>query len=128
MHAKEELAEQLGEAYGYISEMLDHKIEEVKLAAAEKSALTVSKVLTAIVMGIFAIIMSIFGLISLAFYLAGDMQTTARGFGIVALVMLLLLILVFVLRRYIIVNPTVSKVIQLFFADTPKEISYEQGK
>jgi|GEM_PF-2006981 len=128
MHAKEELAEQLGEAYGYISEMLDHKIEEVKLAAAEKSALTVSKVLTAIVMGIFAIIMSIFGLISLAFYLAGDMQTTARGFGIVALVMLLLLILVFVLRRYIIVNPTVSKVIQLFFSDTPKEISYEQGK
>jgi len=108
--------------------MLDHKIEEVKLAAAEKSALTVSKILTAVVMAIFGTVMAIFGLISLAFFLAGDMQTTARGFGIVALAMLLLLILVFLLRRYIIVNPTVTKVIQLFFSENPKEISNDQGK
>lgn len=128
MHAKEQLAEQLGEAYGYISEMLDHKLEEVKLAAAEKSALTISTILTAVVMTIFGVVMSMFGLISLAFYLAGDMQSTARGFGIVALMMLFLLILVFVLRRYIIVNPTVTKVIQLFFSETPKEIPNEQGK
>jgi uncharacterized membrane protein YqjE len=126
MHAKDQLAEQIGEAYGYISEMLDHKIEEVKLAAAEKSALTVSKILTAIVMTLFGVLMSIFGLISLAFYLAGDMQRSAHGFGIVALIMLVLLILVFLLRRYIIVNPTVTKVIQLFFSETPKEISNEQ--
>ncbi len=128
MHAKEELAEQIGEAYGYISEMLDHKIEEMKLSAAEKSALTVSKVLTAVVMTLFGVVMSTFGLISLAFYFAGDMQSTARGFGIVALIMLALLVLVFLLRRYIIVNPTVTKVIQLFFSETPKEISNEQGQ
>lgn len=128
MHAKEQLAEQVGEAYGYMSEMLDHKIEEVKLAAAEKSALTVSKLLTAIVMTIFGVVMSTFGLISLAFYLAGDMQTSARGFGIVALIMLVLLLLVFFLRRYIIVNPTVTKVIQLFFSETTKETPNEQDK
>ncbi|TXF90981.1 hypothetical protein FUA23_04045 [Neolewinella aurantiaca] len=128
MHAKEQLAEQLGEAYGFISEMLDHKVEEVKLAAAEKSALTISKLLTAVIMGILAIIMAIFGLISLAFLLAGDMQTTARGFGIVALIMLVLLVAVFFLRRYIIVNPTVTKVIELFFSEDPKEIPHEQGK
>lgn len=128
MHAKEQLAEQLGEAYGYVSEMLDHKIEEVKLAAAEKSALTVSKILTAVVMTIFGVVMAIFGFISLAFYLAGDMETTARGFGIVALVMLVLLLLVFFLRRYIIVNPTVSRVIKLFFSENTQKHINEQSK
>lgn len=128
MHAKEQLAEQLGEAYGFMSEMLDHKIEEVKLAAAEKSALTVSKLLTVVVMSLLAVVMSTFGLISLAFYLAGDMQSSARGFGIVALVMLVLLVLVFLLRRYIIVNPTVSTVINLFFSESPQKNTNEQGK
>lgn len=128
MQAKEQLAEQIGEAYGYISELLDHKLEEVKLAAAEKSALTISKVLTAVIMVLFGSVMATFGLISFAFYLAGDMQSSAKGFGIVALIMLALLLLVFVLRRYIIVNPTVTKVIQLFFSETPKEITHEQNK
>lgn len=121
MHAKEELAEKIGETYGYLSEMLDHKVEGYKLAVAEKSALAISKLLTAIVMTIFGVVMATFGLISLAFYLAGDMQNTAKGFGIVALVMLVLLLLVFFLRRYIIVNPTVGKVIDIFFADPKNE-------
>jgi high-affinity Fe2+/Pb2+ permease len=128
MHAKEQLAEQLGEAYGFMSEMLDHKIEEVKLAAAEKSALTVSKLLTVVIMSLLAVVMSTFGLISLAFYLAGDMQSSARGFGLVALIMLVLLVLVFLLRRYIIVNPTVSTVINLFFSESPQKNTNEQGK
>lgn len=128
MHAKKQLAEQLGEAYGFMSEMLDHKIEEVKLVAAEKSALTVSKLLTIVVMSLLGVVMSTFGLIALAFYLAGDMQSSARGFGIVALVMLVLLVLVFVLRRYIIVNPTVSTVINLFFSEPPQKNTNEQSK
>lgn len=128
MHAKEQLAEQLGEAYGYISEMLDHKIEEAKLSAAEKSARAVSKLLTAVVMTILAVVMSIFGLISLAFYFAGDMQSSARGFGIVALIMLALMVLVFLLRRYVVVNPTVTTVINLFFPESSKEVTHEQSK
>jgi len=123
MPAKEQLAEQLGETYGYLSEMFDHKIEEVKLSVAEKSALTVSKVITAVIMVVLGLIMAIFGLIALAFYLAGDMDVV-RGFGIVALVLLLLLLIVFFLRRYIIVNPTVSRVIAVFFSEnknSPRE-------
>lgn len=124
MHAKEELIEQLGETYGYISHLFDQKIEEYKLAAAEKSALTFSKVLTAIVMTILLVIMVTFGLISLAFSLAGDMPA-ARGFGIVALIMLVLMIIVFLLRRYLIVNPAVTKTISLFFAESDKKADHE---
>ena len=124
MHAKEQLAEQLGEAYGYISELLDHKIEEVKLSAAERSAKTVSGVILALVLGILGGMALIFGLIGLAFWLAsaGD---TARGFAIVSLVLFVLLLVVFLARRLIIVNPTVTKVINLFFAEPNRPDDHE---
>lgn len=125
MHAKEELAEKLGETYGYLSELFDHKVESYKLSVAEKSAVTISKLITIIIMTILGVVMAIFGLISLAFLLAGDMDSTARGFGIVALVMLVLLLLVFFLRRYIIVNPTVSQVINLFFSEPKNDTGNE---
>jgi uncharacterized membrane protein YqjE len=117
MHAKEELAEKIGETYGYLSEIIDQKVEAVKLSVAEKSALTLSNLLLAVIMLLLGLVVLNFGLISLAFYLAGDMQATAGGFGIVALIMLALLLIVFFLRRNIIVDPTVSKVISLFFSD-----------
>lgn len=128
MHAKDELIEKLGETYGYMSQMLDRKMEEYKLAAAEKSALTVSKLVTIIVMTILGVVMASFGLIAFAFYLAGDMQNSARGFGIVALIMLGLMVLVFLLRRFIIVNPAVSHTISLFFSEPENKINNEQSE
>lgn len=112
---KEQLAERLGETYGFVSELIDHKIERVKLAVAEKSALTVAKVLTAIVLTILGILTTIFGCIALAFLIAGA-DDFAIGFGIVTGVFLFLAILVLVLRRYLIVNPAVSRVISVFFS------------
>jgi ABC-type phosphate/phosphonate transport system permease subunit len=128
MHAKDELVEKLGETYGYMSHMLDRKMEEYKLVAAEKSALTVSKLITIIVMTILGTVMATFGLISFAFYLAGDMQGSAKGFGIVALIMLALMVLIYLLRRYIIVNPAVAQTISLFFPAPEKEANNEQSK
>jgi ABC-type phosphate/phosphonate transport system permease subunit len=128
MHAKDELIEKLGETYGYMSHMLDRKLEEYKLAAAEKSAITVSKLITVIVMTILGVVMATFGLIAFAFFLAGDMQSSAKGFGIVALIMLILMMLVFVLRRHIIVNPAVAKTISLFFSEPENEANNEQSK
>lgn len=114
MHPKEQLAERLGETYGFLSEIVDHKVESIKLSVAEKSALTISKVVTIAVMAFFGSFFLFFGLIALAFLLA-DADNYARGFGIVSGVMLLLLIIVFVLRRHLIVNPAVSRTIDLFF-------------
>jgi hypothetical protein len=128
MHAKDELIEKLGETYGYMNHMFDRKMEEYKLAAAEKSAMTVSKVITAIVMIILGVVMSTFGLIAFAFYLAGDMQSSAKGFGIVALIMLALMLLVYLLRRHIIINPAVAKTISLFFPEPEIEATNEQSQ
>ena len=116
MQPKEQLAERLGEAYGFLNEVVDHKLESVKLSVAEKTALLTSKVLTGVVIAVFGSFFGFFGLIALAFLIAGA-EDYATGFGIISLVMLVILLAIVLLRRYIIVNPAVSRVISLFFSD-----------
>lgn len=121
MTAKEELLEDIGESFGYVNIMLDRKIEEVKLNVAEKSATTVSGLITIIILASLGGMAVLFGLIALAFRLAGgDFTAVANGFGLVALMQLVLLILIFLLRRHLIVNPTVRKVISIFFEKSEK--------
>lgn len=116
MAAKDELMENIGESVGYVSIMIDRKIEQVKLDVAEKSASTVSGVISGIILTILGGSFSLFGLIALAFYLGGEnFRSVAGGFGIIALVLFVLFLIIFFLRRQLIVNPTVDKVINIFF-------------
>ncbi len=121
MKAKEELLEKAGETYGYINILMDRKVEQYKLGAAERSANAISGAITAVILGLLGTLASVFGLIAVAFYIAGATDY-GNGFGIVALAILLLLLLLFLLRRVIIVNPVIRKVINLFFAEkTPSD-------
>jgi len=121
MAARKELLEDLGESFGYVNIMLDRKIEAVKLDVAEKSATTVSGLITAVILAILGGAAALFGLISLAFAIAGDdYSSVAAGFGIVALIMLAILVLIYLLRRRLIVNPAVRKVIGIFFTAPSK--------
>lgn len=120
MTAKDELLEDLGESVGYVNILLDRKVEQMKLTVAERSATTVSGLITVLILGILGGTAGLFGLISLAFVLAGEgYQGVAFGFGMVALGMLVIMIVIYLLRRYLIVNPSVRKVIDIFFADHP---------
>lgn len=121
MAANKELLEDLGESFGYVNIMLDRKIEGIKLDIAEKSATTASGLITAVVLAVLGGATVLFGLISLAFLIAGDQYSSvAAGFGIVALILLVILILIYLLRRYLIVNPAVRKVIGIFFSESSK--------
>ena len=111
---KQTLAEQVGETVGYVNEIIDRKVEKIKISVAEKSATTVSGIIAGVVLGILGLMFSIFGLTTVAFYIAGRPEI-AMGFGFVAVFLLLLLLLIFMLRNVLIVNPTVSKVINIFF-------------
>ncbi|NJC28404.1 phage holin family protein [Neolewinella antarctica] len=110
------LAEQIGETIGYVNEIFDRKIESIKISVAEKSATTISGVVMGVILGILGLVFSVFGLATLAFWIAGRPELT-MGFGIVTLVLLSLLLLIFLLRNILIVNPAVSKIISIFFAD-----------
>ncbi|MEM9527324.1 MAG: hypothetical protein AAGA31_11990 [Bacteroidota bacterium] len=124
MLGKNQLLEQLGESYGYVSAMMDRKVEGYKLSAAEKSAKAASGFITGIIIASIGGVFSIFALLTLAFFLA-DMAQATYGFGIVTLILFAVLALIIIFRRVLIVNPTVSKVIQLFFAEDEKPASHE---
>ncbi|MEL7162456.1 MAG: hypothetical protein AAFN92_16980 [Bacteroidota bacterium] len=124
MLSKDQLLEQLGESFGYVNALVDRKIEGIKLSAAEKSANAASGLITGLVLAGLGGMFSIFALLTLAFYLSG-MADATKGFGIVSLGLLVMLILIVLLRRTLIVNPTVTKVINIFFSDNDNSSSHE---
>ena len=122
MASREELMENLGESFGYVNIMVDRKVEQLKLSVAEKSASTISGLITSIVLVALGSLSGLFGLIALAFLLAGGAnKDIAVGFGVVALILAILLLLIYLLRRQLIVNPTVTKVIGIFFDESSKQ-------
>ena len=119
MSARNDLMEDIGESFGYVNVMLDRKIEQIKLDVAERSATTASGIITALILATLGGAVSLFGLIALAFLIAGEgFRSAAAGFGIVAGGLLLVLILIFLLKRQLIVNPAVRKVISIFFSNS----------
>ena len=117
---KQPLAEQVGETLGYVNEIFDRKVEKLKIGVAEKSATTVSGIITGVVLGLLGLLFSVFGLICVALYIAGRPEL-AMGFGFVSLGLLVLLLIIFLVRKSLIVNPTVSAVINIFFGDDGKD-------
>ena len=122
MQPKEELLEQLGESYGYVNRLVEKKIEYYKLTAAETSAGVISGLITAIVLAIIGLITLIFALITLGFALVEAFDSSVYGFGLVTVILLVIFLLVLVLRKTLITNPTVSKVITTFFKHDGKEV------
>lgn len=121
MASRDELMENLGESFGYVNVLVDRKVEQLKLSIAEKSANTISGLITTIILVSLGGLSILFSLIAVAFLLAGGSNTSiAGGFGIVALCLFLLLAVIFLLRQKLIVNPTVSKVISIFFDEQSK--------
>ena len=114
------LAEQIGETVGYVNEIFDRKIERIKISAAEKSATAISGVAMGVILGILALIMSVFGLATLAFWIAGRPELV-MGFGIITSALILLLVLIFFLRKILIVNPAVKAVIGIFFNEQDQQ-------
>ena len=122
MQAKEELLEQLGEGYGYVSRLVEKKIEAFKLNLAETSATAISGIVTGVILAVIGLITFFFALITLGFALATAFDNNVYGFGAVTLVLLLIFVLVLLLKRPLITNPTVGKVITKFFEHDGKEV------
>ncbi|MCP9234538.1 phage holin family protein [Lewinella sp. JB7] len=122
MQAKEELLEQLGESYGYVNRLVEKKIEYFKLNLAETSAGVISGVLTAVILAVVGLITLLFALLTLGFALANAFDNSVYGFGAVTIILLLIFLVVLLLKRSLITDPTVSKVISKFFQHDGKEV------
>lgn len=115
MQAKEELLEQLGETYGYVSAFAEKRLTVLKLSAAEKSASIVSSLILLFVIIIMVSAVSLFALLALAFFFSAKLDSYVQGFGLVSLLLLAILVFIILLRKTLIVNPAVKSVIASFF-------------
>lgn len=124
--SKEEVLEQLGETYGYVTRLVKSEVEYYKLTVAESTAKGVSGAITAIVLLVLGLIALTFALITLGFALSQiffpDPARFIYGFGILTLLLLLILVLIVALRKQLITNPAVKKVISAFFKHDGKEV------
>lgn len=122
MQAKEELLEQLGETYGYVSRLIEQRIEYFKLNLAEGVAKTASSLIGAIILFILGLITFIFALITLGFALTESFDSGVYGFGLVTIILLFLVFLIMLLRRMLITDPIVGKMINKFFEHEGKDV------
>lgn len=111
------LAEAMGESYGFLKAYVEKRIEVMRLEVIEKIALTAS---TLILLGAMSFIFFfILGLLSvaLALYLSPIVGSTPVAFLILAGFYALVAILIFALRKRIIIQPVLDMVIRVLDSD-----------
>ncbi|MCO6476633.1 MAG: phage holin family protein [Phaeodactylibacter sp.] len=109
------LMESTGEAYGYAKAYVEQQIEYAKLDIAERLSISISSAITAIV--VIQLIFFVLGFLSFALgvYLSQRLGSYVQGFLIVGGIYLAITITIILLRRPLITNPVVSRIIKIFF-------------
>ncbi len=95
----------------YISE----RITLVKMQVAEKVSVTAAGVITGVVLLVLGLFLLIFVSITLGFLFSNWLQSRAAGFGIVAGIYLLLVLIVLFFGKQLFGNAITHKMIQSFF-------------
>lgn len=117
MGKKEDFIEQLGESYAYIESYINGKLELFKLQAAEQSARGISK-LTLVLVMVLLLNFTVFCLLLAAgFGLAKLVGSTWLAFLLLALFFLLLAVIIYRFRQYLLLNPSIRMVIKEFYQD-----------
>ena len=107
--------ESTGEAYGYAKAYFEQQIEYTKLDIAERLSTSISSAITAIV--VVQLIFFFLGFLSLALgiYLGQRLESYVQGFLVVGGAYAIFTLAIILLRRPLITNPVVSRIIKIFF-------------
>jgi hypothetical protein len=111
------LLEAMGESYGYLRAYVEKRIELMRLELIEKVALTASTLLLLAAMGF--IFFFILGLLTIAlgFFLEPFVGSLAVSFLILAGIYALVGVLIFLLRKPLIIQPVLDMVIRILDED-----------
>lgn len=109
------LMESAGETVAYMQNYVEQKVELIKLEAAEKTATTVSSLLTSFVILLLVGIAGLMGTITIALFLGMWFNNYALAFLTVTVFYILLAVLAYTFRETVITNPVVSVVITKMF-------------
>ena len=122
MQEQPPITESLGQSTTYLKSLLELKIDQVKLKAAERSSKVISSLFTVMVIGATAALSALFGFLALAFYLGQILDSQILGFLSVAGILLSLTFCFYLLRRFLIINPIIAYIIQIIYEKEEKEI------
>lgn len=113
MKESDELLENLGESVGYAKEYMAQQVELVKLEFAEKMALIISILVNAMAFFMLGLMVFAIGSLALGFYLGGRFESNAIGFAILFGSYLVFYLILYVLRRQLITNPILERILQI---------------
>lgn len=100
-----------------LSQYVDTKIELLKAQWVEKTALIMGKMVTGLIV-LFALFFSIlFASLVLGYYFSEVLDSTVKGFGIVALVYVLFLLVVWIFRKKLIQQPISNFIVETIYQD-----------
>jgi ABC-type multidrug transport system fused ATPase/permease subunit len=105
-------SEEINTLFQESKDYLDTELEIVKLEATEKMSLYGSKILIYIALGSFGLLFFICVSLFLGFILSEYFSNFSTGFGIIALVYLLIFAVLYVFRRQLIGKPIQNKIIK----------------
>lgn len=97
-----------------IKDYLELNIEYAKLTAAEKLTILLTSAALAIVSGVLAVLIVFFVSIAGAYWLAQAGMSVALAYTIVAGFYVLMLVVIFLLRKQLLINPIAKFITKLF--------------
>lgn len=100
-----------------IKELVNVKLDSVKLTVAEKSSKVASNIISAIIVALIAIFFIVFFSVALAYFLADVLSSTWAGFLIVSAIYLLAAIIVHLTKERVIRIPIMNSILSQLSKD-----------
>lgn len=112
---QEEKPDFFAESKSILQSYINERIALIKLQAVEKISVTAGAVITGVVLFVLALFLLAFISITLGFILSNWLDSRAAGFGIVAGIYLLFVLVVAFFGKQLFGNAITQKMIQTFF-------------
>ncbi len=113
----QELLATAGETLAYAEDYLDTRIELLKLTAAEKGSLTAANVLAGVVVAFLGTFALMCFTVTLAILIGDALGSIALGYAIMGLIYAIIAVVLFVMRKKILVQPILKSLINSLFKD-----------
>jgi uncharacterized membrane protein YqjE len=109
------------ETQDLVESYISNRLRLFKLQTAEKSSRVVTLLFAGLVIGIFSFFILLFCSLMAAWYFSEKLQSQFYGFGIVALIYIVLLLLALYLRKKFLDKYIFGRVIKILFDSNPED-------
>ncbi len=117
----DDFLERAGESAGFIRAYIKQQKDLLRLEVAEKTSIITSTLVVGIIMlGLISLVL-VLGTITAGYYLGALLDDTGLAFLLLTGAFLLIALLIYALRRPLIVNPVLKLILQTFEEDSPED-------